>query len=213
MAVQTNTIEVESRFGVTVHHSLMTHDEGSDKLLIVLPGRGYTAEHPALYYLRKAAVQLGYDVLSVEYGFQAGRIDLTSENMPNLQNDVQAAVQTVLARGYGQICVAGKSLGTPLAVGLARTINDARVSLILLTPVAGATQMTGDLPTLAIIGTVDAAYSPELVQDEPHLTWHVYDGLNHSLEYKGDWRASLALLPEIIAACEAFLKAQSTPPS
>jgi len=205
MAIQVSSIETQSRFGVKVHHALMMQEDGSDKLLVMLPGRGYTTEHPVLYYLRKAALQLGYDVLSVEYGFQAGHLDLTSENMPYLPDDVQAATQPVLARGYAQVCIAGKSLGTPLAAALARQISETRVSLLLLTPIAGATQGSGAIPTLAIIGTADAAYTPELVKDEPHLTWRVLEGLNHSLELKGDWRASLAVLPEIIAACEAFL--------
>lgn len=206
MAYQVSSIQTHSRFGVTAHHAMFNQDGGSDKLLIILPGRGYTTEHPVLYYLRNAALALGCDVLSVQYGFQAAQIDLTPENTPFVQDDVTAATQPILARGYRHVCIAGKSLGTPLAAELARTISGARVSLILLTPIGGATQGLDGIPSLCVIGTADALYTPELVQDEPHLTWRVFEGLNHALEFRGDWRASLAVLPEVIAACEAFLQ-------
>lgn len=205
MAIQHSSIETESKFGTTAHHLLSTQEGGSDKLLIILPGRGYTTEHPLLYYLRSAALQLGYDVLSVQYGFQAAQIDVTIENMPYIQDDVQQAVKSVLARGYRKICIAGKSLGTPLAAELARSITDAQVSLLLLTPIGAAAQGLGAIPALAVIGTADAAYSADMIKDDDYLTWRVFEGLNHSLELRGDWRASLAVLPEIIGACAAFL--------
>ena len=205
MRIKMNTIATESRFGVTTHHLFMTQSDGADKLLIILPGRGYTSEHPVLYYLRKAALSLGYDVLSVEYGFQAGHIDLTGENMPYVQDDIQVAVASISGRGYQRICVAGKSMGTPLAAGLAQTLSPERISLLLLTPIAGAAQMAGTIPALAIIGTADYFYQPDTIQDTATLKWRVYDGLDHSLEIKNDWRGSLAILPDIIAACADFL--------
>jgi acetyl esterase/lipase len=205
MTVKFSTISTESRFGVTAHHLFMTQSDSTDKLLIMLPGRGYTTEHPVLYYLRKAAVSLGYDVLSVEYGFQAGHIDLTSENTPYIQDDIQAALAAISGRAYQRICVAGKSMGTPLAVELAQTLSAQQVSLLLLTPVTGAAQMAGKIPALAIIGTADYFYQPDAVQDTPTLQWRVFDGLDHSLEVKNDWRASLAILPDIITTCAVFL--------
>jgi hypothetical protein len=206
MTFQTSTIETQSRFGVTLHHPFMIQDGGSNKLLIMLPGRGYLTEHPVLFYLRRAALHLGYDVLSVQYGFQTTNADLTAETMPYIQDDVEQATKGILKRGYAQVCIAGKSMVTPLAADLARSITTASVSLILLTPVGKVTHGLGTIPTLAVIGTADTFYTPELVKDEAHLTWRVYDDLNHGLEKKGDWRASLAILPDIIAACETFLK-------
>ena len=205
MSVKFQTIATESRFGVTAHHLFMIQSDGADKLLIMLPGRGYTTEHPVLYYLRTTALSLGYDVLSVQYGFQAGHIDLTGENMPYVQDDIQAAVASISAHGYQHICVAGKSMGTPLAAGLAQTLSAEKTSLLLLTPVAGAAQMAGTIPALAIIGTADSLYQPDAIHDTPTLKWRVFDGLNHSLESPDDWRASLAVLPDIIAACAEFL--------
>lgn len=206
--VETITLPVESRFGVTVHNQLLAHDPPSDKLLVVLPGKNYTCNHPVLHYLRRAALTLGYDVLSVEFGFQVANADFDATTVETLQAEVDAAVQPALARGYRRVCVAGKSLGTPLAGDLARSLRVEAVSLLLLTPIGGALQGLGSIPTLAVFGSADVLYAPEIVaafDGHPTVTCRVFDGLNHSLEVKGDWRASLAVLPDIIAACADFL--------
>ena len=67
------SIEVTTPSGVTVDHRLIAHDDPRG-LLIMLPGRGYTCDHPVLHFLRKAAADLGYDVLSVWYSFQVAPI-------------------------------------------------------------------------------------------------------------------------------------------
>ncbi len=204
-----STIKVNSHFGITVNNLLITQDTPSDKLLIILPGRGYTCDHPVLYYLRHAGVQLGYDVLSVQYGFQAGNIELTDENVGFLQDDVRQAVEGTLVGGYKRVCVAGKSLGTPLAAETARTLHNDQVSLLQLTPVHGAADNLGSIPTLVVIGTADPLYRPEDVvtfQNHPTIHWEVMPDIDHSLEVRGDWVASLKILPEIIRLCEGFLQ-------
>lgn len=206
--MQFSAITVESRFGVTLSNVFITQDSPSEKLLIMLPGRGYTCDHPVLYYLRRAAVQQGYDVLSVQYGFQTSGVDLNAENVAYLQHDVHQAAGQALARGYKRVCVAGKSLGTPLAAELARSRTQEAVSLLLLTPIGGAMQGLGSIPTLAIIGTADALYNAEEVaayQNHPTIRWKVFDDLNHSLEVPHDWEASLAVLSEVIRACADFI--------
>jgi predicted alpha/beta-hydrolase family hydrolase len=206
--MQASTVKVESRFGVTLYNSFLMQDSRSEKLLVMLPGRGYTCEHPLLYTLRRAAGQMGFDVLSVQYGFQITNTEPGPEMTAYLQSDVQQAVEPVLARGYRRVCIAGKSLGTPLSAELARSLTQEAVSLILLTPIGGAVQGLGNIPTLAIIGTADPLYSTEEVaafQNHPSIKWKVYEGLNHSLEVKGDWASSLSSLPDIIRTCQAFL--------
>lgn len=205
MSLQFSTIDTPSRFGMTIRHPFAAQEGGSDKLLILLPGRGYTVDHPLLYMLRKAALQSGWDVLSVQYGFALADRDLDAESISSVQEDVDAATAPVLARGYTQVCIAGKSLGTPLAAELGRRLTAERVSLIMLTPIGGATQGLGHLRTLAVVGTADPLYMPDMVTDEPHIQWLVIEGVNHSLEHKDDWRASLKVLSEVTGVCAAFL--------
>lgn len=208
MNIQVETIIFQSAFGAATHNRLTRHEIGSDKLLIILPGRGYTIDFPALYHLRLAALQLGYDVLTVEYGFQAAHIEMEATQGSWLMDDVMGVVNQVNLSGYRRIAIAGKSLGTPLAAELARSLTDVEVRLLLLTPIGGAVQGLGAIPTLAVIGTADALYSAEEVagfEHHPTIKWRVFEGLNHGLETPNNWRGSLAVLPEIIGVCANFL--------
>lgn len=209
MTIQIDTIPVKSSSGATAYNQLFRHEPDSDRLLVILPGRGYLSEHPVLYYLRVAALELGYDVLSIQYGFQAAQTDLTDEEQAHLIDEVNHALQPVLARGYRRVCLAGKSLGTPLAVSLAPSLPVPEKSLILLTPIGNTAHLTGDLHTLAIIGTADPLYSPEdlaIFKDHPTVQWLVLESLNHGLEAPGDWSASLHALEQITRACVTFLQ-------
>ena len=207
MSIQSRTIKVQSQAGVTVHNPFLYHDDpASTRLMVMLPGRGYSCDHPVLYYVRRMAIQLGFDVLSIEYGFQAAHLEVEVQNTAYLQDEVQQAVRQVTQPGYKQMCVVGKSLGTPLAAELAKSIKAGDVSLLMLTPIGGALQDLGSIRTLAVIGTADPLYSPEIAVSDANIEWQAFDGLNHSLEVKGDWKASIAALDRVISVCEAFLK-------
>lgn len=208
MPHEITTISHESPFGLTVPNHFF--HQGSNRLVIILPGRGYTIEHPVLFHLRYLALENGFDVLPVEYGYQAARRDFKPEEWPLLAQDVHAATAPVLERGYQQVCIIGKSLGTPLAIELAKTINAPAVSLILLTPISAAVQAMSDLNhvrTLALIGTNDSIYSPDMVtQTGSQVQWKVLEGLDHGLFIEDNWRVSLDALNSILAVCERFLR-------
>ena len=195
------SIEVTTPSGVTVDHRLIAHDDPRG-LLIMLPGRGYTCDFPVLHYLGKAAADLGYDVLSVWYSFQIASFPNDQVTMQQLAAEVEQAIGEVLKRGYKRVVIAGKSLGTPLAVLHASQAE----RLILLTPIGTSVQDAGSKPTLAIIGTADPGYNPDTVSaSSENVEWLVFEGLDHSLEAAGDWDASLDALHTITAACAKFL--------
>ena len=197
------SIEVTTAAGVVVDHRLIAHEQPRG-LLAILPGRGYTCDHPVLHYLRKAAADAGYDVLSVWYSFQLAPEAEGQITMERLAAEVDQALGAALRRGYRRLCVAGKSLGTPLAVMQAQLHPVER--LILMTPIGTAVQDAGRLPTLAIIGTADSVYQPEAVKSTgSSVEWLVLDGLDHGLEAAGDWAASLDGLARITQASVEFL--------
>lgn len=200
---------VKTDAGVTVGHHLFSHDE-SDKLLVILPGRGYVREHPALHYLRKMAYGLGYDVLCAQYSFQAAPQVVSFDDLGRNGLSIEAAqaLRVLPERIYTRMCFAGKSLGTPLAATLAQSAPAKDLSLLLLTPVGDAIQLAGELRTLAIVGTADPAYDAALIaegESRPHVTWRVFNDLDHGLEVD-DWQTSLTVMSQIITACEDFLK-------
>jgi len=208
MALEFATIDVTTNEGVTLRHTLSYHNNPiSNRLLVLLPGRYYYVTSPALHYLGKAGLSAGYDLLPVAYGFQVApeRVD----GVGDLMGEARAAVAQALERGYGQVCIAGKSLGSPVAAALAQELAVKQVRLILLTPVTGAVNFVGDVETLAVIGTADPMYDAQAVADEtrPNVTWRVFDGLNHGLEKEGDWRGSMTALAGVTAVCDDFLRA------
>ncbi len=209
MSLEITTLTHTSPFGPVMTTPFFRHIPPAERLLVLLPGRGYTVNHPILFHLLYLALENGWDALPVSYGFQTSGGDFRPEQFPLLQEDVALATAPALANSYRHLCVAGKSLGTPLAVDLARSAKADSVSLILLTPVGGVMQALDGIRTLAVIGTNDPLYSPDVVrltESDAHVDWRVYDGLNHSLIVEGDWRASLAALREIMDVCEWFLR-------
>src|SRR5215207_345931 len=148
MAFEHTTIDVNAGNGVTVRQTLTyRNDPPSNHLLVILPGRNYYISHPVLHYLAKVGLTEGFDVLPVQYGFQAAPDRV--HNTGDLVAECRQAMGRALERGYGHVCFAGKSLGSPLAVQLAKECPIKNVSLILLTPVGTAVQDAGDIPTLA----------------------------------------------------------------
>ena len=208
MALEFAQIDVTTSSGVALRHTLSYHGNPmANRLLVLLPGRAYTVNSPALHYLGKAGLSAGYDLLPITYGFQAAPDRV--EGIGDLLGEVRTAVNRALERGYSHICVAGKSLGTPVAAALTQELTTRHVSLILLTPVAQATAFVGDIATLAVIGTADPMYDANLIADEmrPNVSWRVFEGLDHGLDKEGDWRGSISALADVTAACDDFLRA------
>ncbi len=196
-----DTLEIESPFGVTLPQPFYRADNAGC-LMILLPGRGYTVHHPALAYMAYMGVEQGCDVLGIHYGFQFTG-SLSGEQFPLLLQDIDRTLAAVDLSDYSRVVIVGKSMGTPLAVDLARRSRcDA---LILLTPVPQALGGEPPAPTLALIGTADPFYSPQMVQDNPQIRWQVFEGLDHGFLKAGDWAASLSALGEIIRACGEFI--------
>ena len=115
--MRNEAVPTPSGAGVAIQNRLMGPDGGSEKLLVMLPGNNYSCDAPAFFYLRQAAIQAGWDVLSTTYAFQVvgGEID-----GPTMLADVRAAVDQVLPKGYREVCICAKSLGSLIALPLAR---------------------------------------------------------------------------------------------
>jgi len=208
--VRIEAVPTPSGSGVTIQNRLMGPEGGSDKLLVMLPGNNYSCDAPAFFYLKQAAVAAGWDALSTAYAFQQTGADVDG---PAMLADVRAAVDKVLPNGYKQICIAAKSLGSAIALPLARSLSAYRPSLLILTPVPAFLQEpVGELHTLVVIGTDDPVYHmPECAaaRERADAEWVVIPDLDHGFNMKGNWERSVAALPQVIAPCLRFLSAQS----
>lgn len=203
-------IEVQTPFGTTATSHLFQAAPANPRLMIVLPGRGYIHDHPVLFHLRYMALENGFDVLAVSYGLDTSG-PANPEHYFQLPAVVNRATAQAMTRGYRQVCVLGKSLGTPLAVELAAGLQAEKIAVILLTPIGSALQdqNIARFPTLALIGTGDPYFAPDLTaQTPPNVHWQIFDALDHGLMVEDDWQASTRALHDIIQTCESFLKEQ-----
>lgn len=208
MSFENQSITIESYAGVTIQNSLIT--QGSKRLIVLLPGLGYTLQAPLFHYLRNILLAQGDDVLSVQYGFQVAQSDYSMMNQPDITAECRQAIEIALKNGYEDIVFIGKSLGTPLASIFSNEFEQTSKT-ILLTPVQNSHSFIEKTPTLAIIGTADRVYDEALCVDTALVSWKVYDGLDHSLEVPGNMIASIQVLPHIMQACSNFLYSSATP--
>lgn len=202
-------VAVESASGVVIHNYYYRQDSDSSKLMVLLPGVRYTVDRPLMHYITQMAYEQGMDVLAVQYYFNITQADFDWEHIATARQDALDAVNEVIG-GYQQVIFAAKSLGTPIAASILSTLkDDLHASAIMLTPVQHAVDLLPPhIPALALIGTADRVYEPEMVKERDGLRWLVYDGLNHSLEVSGDWEASVKLLSKILTETADFIAAQ-----
>lgn len=206
MSIQTERIAVESASGVVIHNRLYAQTAPAGRLMVLLPGANYDASRPLLYYPMKSGLQRGYDVLSVQYYYHITQADFEPDHLPTARKDAEDALMTTLKRGYDQVIFVAKSIGTLIAADLIGQLQDVRVAALMLTPIGDVVaQLPAGVPALGVIGTSDAAYTTQTLTETDDIKWQIFDGLNHSLEVAGDWRASLSALPAICEACDAFI--------
>jgi len=202
MPFEINAIPVESYAGVTIQNQLA--GEGSQRLVVLLPGVGYTVYSPLFHYLRTIILSKGDDVLSVKYGFQVAQTDYSPMNQAEITAESQKAIEGALSRGYDDLVIIGKSLGTPMAAVFANHFKQCS-KLLLLTPIQKCHDMVERTPTLAIIGTEDKWYNETAINDSMLVNWKIYEGLNHSLEVPGNAIASIQVMQIVMQACSYFL--------
>lgn len=202
-------VPTASPSGVIIHNRLAGPDQVSDRLLVMVPGRMYSCDAPALYYLGQMAVAAGFDVLHTSFAFQQTGADPDHGAM---LADVKAAMTAVMQNGYKEICIAAKSIGSSVAPALARWLEGHDISLIILTPGPSfLKESVESFQTLIVIGANDPVYSlPEctLAREKAAAEWVVLPDLDHGFNVKYDWEASVAALPAVIKACQRFLKIQ-----
>ena len=212
------SLEIAGYGGAPVPNTFLRQEAGSDHLALTLPGRGYRATMPALYYPEQALLAHGADVLRAEYAYdrEPGFSALSeAQRDARLRADVLAALDAGLAQGrYRQLTLVGKSLGTLAMAHLLE--GDARASAarclwltpVLISPAVRSHMLAIGRSGLLVIGTSDPFYEPDLVaelQRTCHPASLVVPGADHSLELPGDLAGSLRVMEQLVRAVEAFL--------
>jgi hypothetical protein len=213
------TLDITGGGGRAIANELTTWEDVPRHGVVMLPGRGYTCDMPAFYYLEEMALDLGAAVLrlapdySRDERFSGWPLDQQQRDW--LRDDVRAGVTAMLdAHDVPMLTVVAKSLTTlGLAdVDWAGIAGGRTVRLVWLTPILrDATVldrlMTADVPSLVVIGTDDFHYEPPKINGlivRPAVSVEVIDGAGHSFSQRGDIDRSLANIGQVVRSVRGF---------
>ncbi|MGV2939246.1 alpha/beta family hydrolase [Mesobacillus sp. LC4] len=191
---------------------LIEQKEGTDNLVIVLPGAGYSTQAPLLYYTTGLFYNKGFDVLHINYSFSREEISLLNER--DLATDVQHVIDTAIHdKKYSNLYLVAKSIGTKVLRCLLDhpMFNDAK--LVWLTPLLQNddvfnAMVTSDHKGLCIFGEKDShcfiVERYEKLKNNQNLTLKVIEGGDHSLELDEDSFMSIEILKSVISYINEF---------
>ncbi|MBT2681752.1 alpha/beta hydrolase [Bacillus sp. ISL-35] len=191
---------------------LIEQKEDTNKLVIVLPGAGYTTQAPLLYYTTGAFYNKGFDVLHINYSFS--RQELSSLNEGDFAKGVLLAIDTAINdKKYSHFYIVAKSIGTKALSYLVdhTMFKDAKV--IWLTPLLQndavfKAMVNSNHEGLCVIGEKDhfcfIEERFEKIKTNPNLILKVVEGGNHSLELDNDPIKSIEILKSVISYINEF---------
>lgn len=201
-----------------VPHSFLQQQQETNHLAILLPGMGYTAQMPLLYYPAQLMAAAGADIVRLEYDYR--QTDFSSlkfkEQMQWLFDDTTAAYQAAMTQqSYQQLTLIGKSLGT-LSMGHLLTTQPLppMVKAVWLTPVLKNKTLQDQIlqcgqPAFIAIGTADPYYDPEFIarlQSAPGSQIVTIEDADHGLNIKNNISGSIQVLQQIMEAMKIYLE-------
>jgi hypothetical protein len=187
-------------------------------MIIVLPGRGYTAQGPAISIPVLALRESGGSEEVSNVSYLPWQADNTTPYVDLQEMHVLRQIDAALkADTSGPVVFVAKSIGTEILTRVVRQVDlvNRAVSVIWITPLFGrpgrADAAIGlGFASLLVAGSADAEHAlPEhrRVRDALHADELIVEGANHSLEVPNDVMATTAGFVQLGAATLAFIGA------
>lgn len=162
-----------------------------NRLAVFFPGIGYTVDKPLLYYSRKLAAAMGFEIRLLPYGGFPPKILQDRGRMKDSFQIALSQAQEMLAgtdfETYEDILFVGKSIGTVVAARLASECAvKERIRLVLYTPLEETFAFDfGD--AVVFSGTDDPWVGREqsripTLSESRGYPCHLIEDANHSLE-------------------------------
>lgn len=192
-------IEVPSFWNVNLKNDYIV--QGSDVLVVLLPGQHYTTFGPLLYYSYNIALQLGYDVLAIDYGYYKAGKELSYEGRNYVIQESKEAIKKAieLNNKYKKIIFIGKSLGTAIQNKLIDAFEFFDQKHIFLTPIPECIDGIMKSKSLIIVGSEDKFFTDEhvnMVKNHDNVKVKIIKRGNHDLE-TDDFKESIDILKSI----------------
>ena len=204
--MEEKVIKLKSYYGVVLQNEY--YDQNSNILTVILPGQGYMNYVPLMHYSYKTALELGLDVLCINYGFQI--CDKDFEIATELDIIIEESLQILkkcLIKEYKKIILIGKSLGTIVGNKLSEKLSNIQQIHVYLTPVDVTFEYILNTPCLIITGTKDKKVNKNIINkvvENKNYELIEIDGGNHSLE-NFDTLKSIEMLKLVMLKLREFI--------
>ncbi|WP_143316098.1 alpha/beta hydrolase [Clostridium sp. HBUAS56017] len=201
-------IKVSSYYGGDFQNVFV--DQESNILVIMFPGSGYINAKPLLYYSNKIALELGFDTLCLNYGFQVFNKDFNLDNDKEIEILVQESekiIRNCLNKEYKELIFIGKSLGTIVQSKLSKRFKEYKQVHVYLTPVDKTLKNSIKHSCLAISGTKDKKINSSNIkklEENEEVQLLKINGVGHSLE-GSDVIQNIKILAELMRTIKEFL--------
>ena len=175
------------------------------KLAVVFPGMGYHSDKPLLYYSKKLAKQMGYEVVEVSYDFEVVSKNIVNDKGAKLdafKHAVSEAEKILADTDFSRlnnVLFIGKSIGTTVAAYFDKE-HHINARHIVFTPVPETFTHLRKKCGIVFHGTADPWCETHLAEEkcrELELDLVKVEGTNHSLE-SGDIITDLGRMPGIM---------------
>jgi len=196
---------------------LLCLEQPAEHLALVLPGLGYNADMPLLYYSSRLLLERKCDVLQLRPDYQGRVFQAASqeERRERMYEDAAAGLQAGLDQGpYKKLVLVGKSIGT---LGMALLINEFKnlgspvtiwITPLLREVLVVDAALACAAPAFFMVGTADSTFDPAAlgyIQKKTGAQAWKAENANHSLELPQDPLAFLDLLRKGMEVLSAFL--------
>lgn len=187
-------------------------DGKSDRVCFMLSGTGYTYDKPILYYSTALLLELGYDVVQINYTFEQQQFEQDSQAISKMVYRVANPIveNSLQSKPYREVVYLGKSLGTmPIVDYYMQQTPSIPARYVLFTPLLSLQHtMTNllDKHAFLAIGTADPHYSQEKLAQLATLQLAVFEDLNHSLEIPLNAVLSIQHCQSLITQLKIFLQ-------
>lgn len=180
------------------------HEENS-KLVVLFPGKNYPCDKPSLHFAGTSAIQSGFDLMVLEYGYQAARTNLDINELQRVIEDSHESVQRIISK-YSQVVFISKSIGTIVA-GEVHGKLDIPIKHLFLTPIKDTIHYINKFNGLVVYGTKDEVFNKELANqinvDKVREVIEIPNA-NHSLE-TNNVEESIEILSKLVRIYMNFL--------
>ena len=218
---QINQLKMISKKDVPVTAEYFVQTDGAKTLVVMLSGKGYGYTQPLLFYATNVALQCGCDIVHMPYYFAQNKASFDFENEGDIQAvvaDCVAVLRTCLQQNdYEEIIFLSKSIGGVFAQLVAMQMGDVlqkEPQHFILTPVEQSVPFICSRKCAAVFGDADTftsvAAKTQMLEAALSTVYAIPDA-DHSLEVKGDYKKSLAILGRTMDIWYQFYKITKAP--